>query len=101
MASTLVIDRDAVAKLCRVRGVQRMRLFGSAADGRFNERDSDVDLLVEFQPGVADLFDAYFGLKEDLESLFGRDVDLVMTDAIRNPYFEASALATAKELYAA
>ncbi len=101
MASDLVIDRDALAALCRARGVQRMRLFGSAAEGRFDDRHSDVDLLVEFQPGVVDPFDAYFGLKEDLESLFGRSVDLVMADAIRNPYFEARALTTARELYAA
>ncbi|BDZ65561.1 nucleotidyltransferase family protein [Agromyces mangrovi Wang et al. 2018] len=95
------VDRDAVAAVCRARGVRRMRVFGSATGDRFDEVHSDVDLLVEFQQGVADPFDAYFGLKEDLEELFGRRVDLVMADAIRNPYFEAGAVATAEELYAA
>ncbi|MFT4305696.1 MAG: DNA polymerase subunit beta [Microbacterium sp.] len=60
-----------------------------------------MDLLVEFQPGLADPFDACFGLKEDLETLFDRGVDLVMADAVRNPYVEASAAASAEELYAA
>jgi predicted nucleotidyltransferase len=77
-----------------------MRVFGSATGDRFDASRSDVDLLVEFQPTVIDLFDAYFGLKEDLERIFGRRVDLVMADAVRNPYFRAEAFATAEELYA-
>lgn len=100
MTLSFLIDRDALAHVCRARGVRRMRVFGSATGDRFDEARSDVDLLVEFQPDVSDLFDAYFGLKEDLEVLFSRDVDLVMVDAVRNPYFEAGALATAEELYA-
>ena len=56
---------------------------------------------MEFMPDVQDPFDAYFGLKEDLEKLFARRVDLVMTKALRNPYFEAAATANAEELYAA
>ena len=90
-----------MARVCRARGVRHMRVFGSATGERFDASRSDVDLLVEFDPSVVDLFDAYFGLKEDLEGLFGRPVDLVMADAVRNPYFQASALATAEELYAA
>jgi predicted nucleotidyltransferase len=97
----MLVDRDAVAAVCRARGVSRMRVFGSALGDRFDDALSDVDVLVEFLPGLADPFDAYFGLKEDLEVLFGRRVDLVMADAVRNPYFEASATAHAEELYAA
>lgn len=101
MALRLVVDREAMARVCRARGVRHMRVFGSATGERFDASRSDVDLLVEFDPSVVDLFDAYFGLKEDLEGLFGRPVDLVMADAVRNPYFQAGALATAEELYAA
>ncbi|WP_242086775.1 nucleotidyltransferase family protein [Microbacterium lacticum] len=101
MALRLVVDREEIARVCRSRGVKHMRVFGSATGDRFDASRSDVDLLVEFEPGVVDLFDAYFGLKEDLELLFGRQVDLVMADAVRNPYFRAGALATAEELYAA
>ena len=76
-------------------------MFGSAVEDRFDAERSDVDLLMEFMPDVQDPFDAYFGLKEDLEKLFARRVDLVMTKALRNPYFEATATANAEELYAA
>ncbi|HAS32269.1 MAG TPA: hypothetical protein DEA59_04885 [Microbacterium sp.] len=101
MTLRLHVDRDAIAAVCRARGVRRMRVFGSAVAERFDDAHSDVDLLVEFEKGLADPFDAYFGLKEDLESMLGRRVDLVMADAVRNPYFDASATATAEELYAA
>ncbi len=101
MVLRLVVDREEIARVCRSRGVRLLRVFGSATGERFDATRSDIDLLVEFEPGVVDLFDAYFGLKEDLEGVFDRPVDVVMADAVRNPYFEAEALATAEELYAA
>lgn len=101
MRSILVLDREEIAKVCRAHGVQRLRLFGSASGDRFDASRSDVDILVEFAPEVSDVFDAYFGLKEDLERLLRRPVDLVMANAVRNPYFAASAFAHAEELYAA
>jgi len=68
--------------------VKRLELFGSASRSDFNPEESDLDFLVAF----ADIyslgaFDRYFGLKEDLEQLFQRSVDLVEVKAIRNPYF--------------
>lgn len=101
MKSSLALDSAAIAAVCRAHGVQRLQLFGSAVSDRFDPSRSDADLLVEFVAEVPDPFDAYFGLKEDLERLLGRDVDLVMVDAVRNPHFAASALAEAEELYAA
>ncbi len=76
-------------------------MFGSALTDRFDPERSDVGLLVEFQSGIKDPFDAYFGLKEDLEANFGRSVDLVMPNAIRNPYFRSEVEIHAEELYAA
>ncbi|WP_371742773.1 nucleotidyltransferase family protein [Plantibacter sp. CFBP 8804] len=101
MTSRISVDASALGTICRARGVARLRIFGSALSDRFDDGRSDVDLLVEFVPGSADPFDAYFGLREDLESLFGRPVDLVMASAVRNPYFAASADAVAEGLYAA
>ena len=46
-------------------------------------------------------FDAYFSLKEDLEALTVRPVDLVSTSAMENPYFAKSVASTSRELYAA
>ncbi len=97
----VVMDREAIADLCRRFGVRRLSVFGSALTDRFDEVHSDVDFLVDFRPDSTSLFDSYFGLKEELESLFGRPVDLVTTSALENPYFAASFEAYAEELYAA
>lgn len=101
MAMAPVLERDAIANLCRVHAVCRLRIFGSAITGRFDPERSDVDFLVDFDPQAPDLFDAYFGLKEDLEKLLDRQVDLVMADAVTNPHFAKSAFASAEDLYAA
>jgi len=98
---TLAVDPDIVARVCRSRGVRRLTVFGSAVTDRFDEDNSDIDLLVEFDAGIPDAFDAYFGLAEDLERIFGREVDLLMLTAATNPYFRSHAYADAKDLYAA
>ena len=92
-----------LARLCQRHGVRRLDLFGSAATGRFRAGDSDLDFVVEFQPATVSgaYADAYFGLLESLERLYGRPVDLVIDGAIRNPYFRQSVEATRKPLYAA
>ena len=54
--------------------VKRLGLFGSAARDELRE-ESDIDLLVEFEGPAT--FDGYFGLKDHLEALLGRPVDLV------------------------
>lgn len=87
---TLVKDKlGAVRELCLKYHVRRLEIFGSASDGTFDPAVSDVDLLVEFQPG-ADLgpwLSVYQELKSELERVFERKVDLVMGKALRNPYF--------------
>lgn len=81
-------EREQLAELCRRFHVQRLELFGSAADGTFDPETSDFDFLVEFLPlEPNEHYDAYFGLLESLEELFRRHVDLVETGAMRNPYF--------------
>ena len=95
--------REELNQLCSTYHVQRLELFGSASTGRqFEKHDSDLDFLVEFlplQPG--EYFDTYFGLLEAMQNLFQRHVDLVMTRAIRNPYFLKSINRSRKVLYAA
>lgn len=92
-----------VAQICRQYGVERLDLFGSAAAEGFEAEDSDLDFVVSFERrDPPALFDRYFGLKEDLEDLFGRGVDLVMEGAIgKNPYFAESVAETCVPLYAA
>jgi len=93
---------SALRELCTRYGVRRLELFGSAATGGFDPGRSDLDFLVEFLPlEPGQHADAYFGLKEELEALFARDVDLVMDSAIVNPYFREELDRTRTALYAA
>ena len=88
MEETITQHTDEIAQLCRQFHVQRLELFGSAAKGSFDPKLSDVDFLVEFAPlQSGERADAYFGLLESLEAIFGRSVDLVMVRAIRNRFF--------------
>lgn len=88
--------------LCAKHRVKRLEIFGSAAKGDFHSERSDIDFLVEFSPlQPGERADAYFGLLEDLEDLFGRKVDLVMPGAIRNRYFLESINRDRKVVYAA
>lgn len=92
-----------LTEACVKHNVRRLELFGSAADAdHFNVDTSDLDFLVEFgelSPG--EYADAYFGLLEDLEYLFARPVDLVMTTAIKNPYFLEGIASSRTLVYAA
>jgi len=99
--ATLDLDEEAVAELCRSFGVRRLSVFGSANTPGFDAATSDVDFIVEFDDDVQSAFDAYFGLKEALERLVGRPVDLVMPKALENPYFAESVERSRRDLYAA
>lgn len=97
----LNLDEAAIATLCHEFHVRRLSIFGSAVTGAFDPETSDIDFLVEFDDHAADLFGAYFGLKEELESLLGRPVDLVTPKSLENPYFAESVEKTRRDLYAA
>jgi predicted nucleotidyltransferase len=74
------------------------RLFAMTSD---SDR-SDLDFLVEFQPlSPGSYADAYFDLKEGLETLFQCPVDLIVESAIKNPYFLKSVQQSKRGLYAA
>ena len=93
--------RDDVAALCRRAGARRLDVFGSAARDDFDPASSDIDFLVDFDdlppPSYAQ---AYFTLKESLERLFGRPVDLVTSSSVENPYFRERIDAERKPVYA-
>lgn len=101
MYERLETEVDELRRLCAAHGVARLQVFGSAAGPSFDAAKSDLDLFVDFSDEIDDTFEAYFGLKEDLEKLFERPVDLVMTSAVVNPHFAAVAFEQAVELYAA
>ncbi len=97
----LNLDEGAIADLCHRFHVGRLSIFGSAVTDAFDPETSDVDFLVEFDDSAADLFGAYFGLKEELEALLGRPVDLVTPKSLENPYFAESVERTRRDLYVA
>jgi predicted nucleotidyltransferase len=95
-------ERAAVERLCREVGVKRLDLFGSATGDDFDPEKSDLDFLVEFGPlPPGRRFDAFFDLRDGLEAVFERSVDLVTSRGIRNSYFRRSVQATRRSLYAA
>lgn len=78
-----------------------MELFGSAARGDFDPAHSDLDFLVELTgDGSRSALATYFDLKDGLEAMFGRPVDLLMPAAIRNPFVQADIDRTRCLLYA-
>jgi predicted nucleotidyltransferase len=103
--SDLTVDAipalEALRSLCRQHHVRRLDLFGSAVTDRFDPAHSDLDMLVVFDdlpPGP--YAGAYFALKHGLESLYGRDVDLVTDAALQNPYFRRAVEAQRQTLFA-
>jgi hypothetical protein len=94
---------DALPALCRRFHVSRLDLFGSAATGHgFDPAHSDLDFLVAFQPlSPAAYAEAYFGLREALETLSGRPVDLVTEAALENPYLRRRVEAERRALFRA
>lgn len=93
---------DAIADACRRHHVARMDVFGSALRDDFDPSRSDLDLLVEFQPIESGaLVQAYFGLERQLASITGKPVDLVMADAVRNPYVRRDIEASKRLIYEA
>ena len=94
---------DALEAACRRYHVRRLDLFGSAATGKgFDPERSDLDLLVEFEklPPV-DYANAYFGLREALERLSGRPIDLMTQPALENPYLRERIEAERRTVFSA
>jgi predicted nucleotidyltransferase len=92
---------EDIRALCREFGVSRLELFGSAATDAFEPDRSDVDFIVHY-PDEYD-FGSWLGRFQDLErgvaAELGRDVDLVMTSALRNRWFAREAAKTRTVIY--
>lgn len=90
------IDREAVADFCRRNSIRRLALFGSVLRDDFRP-DSDVDVLVEFEPGHEPGL-AFFQMEVELARILGGKVDL-NTPGFLSPYFRDEVLAEAEEQY--
>jgi uncharacterized protein len=94
--------RSELRALCERYRVEYLALFGSVLREDFDPERSDLDFSIEFSPMAPEEHaDAYFGLLEDLEELFGRRVELVEIKAVRNPYLRRSLEEEQETLYAA
>ena len=102
MHPLIAAHRTEIEALCRRFHVKRLEAFGSIVRDDFDPERSDADFLVELDKEASEsLFSDYMDLKFALEDLLGRSVDLVMPDAITNPYFRAAIQADRTLLFAA
>lgn len=76
MSVKIDIPRDQIAAFCRRWKIREFSIFGSVLREDFRP-DSDVDVLVDFEPGVHWGFQEWLEMRRELEALFGREVDLV------------------------
>jgi len=93
------IPRAELAELCRRRHIRRLSLFGSVLTERFRP-DSDIDMLVEFEPGHSIGLLQLATIERELSELMGRKVDL-RTPAELSRYFRDDVLRQAQVQYAA
>jgi hypothetical protein len=94
MSALIEQHRQEILRIARSHGARRVRVFGSVVRGE-DRADSDVDVLVDLEPG-RDLLDIV-AIKQDLEALLGRRVDVV-TERALSPYLRNEVLREAAAL---
>jgi predicted nucleotidyltransferase len=93
----IALPEHAIAEFCRRHHIRRLSMFGSALRGNLRP-DSDLDILVEFEPGHVPGF-GFVDLGAELSALFGRRVDLNTPNSLSR-YFRERVLSEARVLYA-
>ena len=96
-----------IIELCKKHNLKSLYLFGSATDSKYFNEKSDVDFLYEYDlenypgwdSGDFDIVANFFSLKEKLEEMLGRKVDLV-PNKLKNPYLINSVEKSKKLIYA-
>ncbi len=99
MSARISIDREKIAEFCRRHHIRRLALFGSVLRGDFRP-DSDVDVLVEFEPGATAGFLRLAAMELELTEILGRRADL-RTAAELSRYFRDEVLREAEVQYVA
>ena len=98
MALHIAVDRTDLAAYCREHHIRRLAFFGSVLREDFGD-ESDVDVLVEFEPGARVSYFTLGGIQQDLSELFGRPVD-VKTPTTLSRYIQQRVLDSAQTVYA-
>jgi predicted nucleotidyltransferase len=96
--SSIQLPRDKVAEFCKRNRIRKLSLFGSALRGDFRQ-ESDIDLLVEFQPGATPSLLDLARMERELSTVLGRKVDL-RTPQELSRYFREEVLSSASVQYA-
>jgi len=99
MPSQVTLDREIIADFCRRHHIRKLSLFGSVLRDDFRP-DSDVDVLIEFEPGATVGLLRLSGMELELCDLLGREVDL-RTPGDLSRYFRDEVLEGAEVQYAA
>ena len=98
--ATIHVPTDVLAAFCQKWQIAELSVFGSVLRDDFRP-DSDVDVLVTFQRGAGMTFEGFLDMRDELASIFGREVDLVEKRLITDPFRRHEILTTRKVLYAA
>jgi predicted nucleotidyltransferase len=94
--------KEVIAELCRKYSVQRLFVFGSSIMDDFRPGESDVDLFAKFTPlGGHAKFHAFLEMLDELQSVLGTKVDLVMSGVVRNANISREIKYTKRMIYAA
>jgi len=100
MKTQIPVDKDQITEFCLKWGIREFSIFGSVLRDDFRP-DSDVDVLVSFATDAQwSLFDIV-QMQDELKAIFGREVDLVEKEALRNPFRRRAILSGREVLYAA
>ncbi|MDE3018763.1 MAG: nucleotidyltransferase family protein [Nitrospirota bacterium] len=100
VAATLRVSQEDIVSFCRRNKIKELALFGSVLRGDVRP-DSDVDVLVDFEPHAGhSLFD-FVRMQEELGRLFGRKIDLVEKSGLHNPFRRYEILRTRQVIFAA
>jgi predicted nucleotidyltransferase len=98
VSARIAVPKEKVSDFCRRHHIRKLALFGSVLRDDFRS-DSDIDVLVEFEPGCTPGL-AFFGMEIELSEILGRKVDL-NTAGLLSKYFRDRVLAEAEVQYVA
>ncbi|MGB3561198.1 MAG: nucleotidyltransferase domain-containing protein [Geitlerinemataceae cyanobacterium] len=96
----LNVSLTQITEFCQYWNIIEFALFGSVLRDDFR-LDSDIDILVTFSPDYRLTFKDWMAMKQQIEELFERKVDLTQKELLKNPYTRSEILKTHKVIYAA
>jgi predicted nucleotidyltransferase len=94
------VPQEQIEAFCRKWKIREFALFGSVLRDDFRP-DSDVDVLVEFEEDYHPGYRGWLAMEDELQTLLGRDVDLVEKSSVVNPYRRRHIMANHQVVYAA